>query len=244
MKNLTHIPEEKLDDLPKRVTRDYDDKYYRRHYFPYNHAYRWINSKIGQNANTVFSEYVKQDWVPTEYRNHKKFSDLLETNTFMKDGKVFYFDPYLWRRHESSHERPITELGFYRGTQAIYIHPVSNIICAVKKKKQQPHTYEVTFFSIGDFHQLSKVNGIWYEIWAENVTYRELRYFHPNQDLTHLVCNRWARGLSYDEAINAYMYRPRNIFKQQLSHKGLVKYGLHNESPVVLMEEDFKKRFK
>ena len=176
MKNLANLIEESIesiDNLPSRdKVRPPEDG--RDHYkgcdYPWGKVYRFLTSRVGRPWDRVFSEYVHLDWIPRQYKTQEQISHSVLLNTFMRDGKVWYYDKYL-----SNNERQLEDCGgYWRHSELLYVHPTTKVLCYYKPKridykKQQAEERAKTFRILGDYHQLIKTNGIWHEIKGEPV---------------------------------------------------------------------------
>lgn len=240
MANLNQTNEEELDKLPKQEKLGQSDDYYHGTDFPWKRAGAWFTSNVGRPIDDVFSDFVHLPWVPTQYRNHHQLTKFVEVKTFVKEGEVYFYEDRVWWGHQS-HEQPIDKLASYRG-DPLYVHPVTRVLCKAKKKKIVAKPKPLVFKNIGDFRQISKIDGLWFEVWADKVSEQTRKYFSPKDDLLKLHCNHHQMGLTWIQAGNSYMFQPR-VLKRQLSSKELKKHGVKNDEPSVILEEAFKKRF-
>ena len=166
------MDEEKLEDLPK-VQKMREGLGWRENYgsdYPWNRVKRWVASKAGQPWDKVVSEFVKLKWVPVQYRTHSRLTRYhVEANTFINDdGNICFYDRYSFSRDachvikESCHE-------------VNYVHPATKLLCYHQKqkrinwKKRDEIEESKTLRILGDYHQLLKLNGIWYEVRAEKI---------------------------------------------------------------------------
>lgn len=220
---------EKLEDLPRKAKiregmgyRDYSHGDY-----PWKRVKRWILSKVGQNINDVTKEFVKLLWIPKQYRTFHQLSNYhIETNTFLNDKKEICF----FLRFPSSHS------GYQKVNEywndVIYVNPVTKVICFHKQKKTNwtkiyREREAKTMRVLGDYHQLLKLNGIWYEVKAEKkhiVTYYQKMYltkiFSPTDRLIP------ENGIAPH---NYYSTDIKIILKKELNSKELKKFGLKND---------------
>ena len=172
MKNLAEKDIEAVEELPSRVKvrppdggwGHYNDDY------PWNKVNRFLLSRVGRNWDDVYSEFHSLEWVPARHKNLEQLEHNILFHTFMKDGKVWYFDKYL-----SDSERPIDELDtpnsyYYSRDDVFYIHPETKILLYKKKKshasyiKRKSAEEAKTFRVLGDYHQLLKLRGTWFEV--------------------------------------------------------------------------------
>ena len=165
MKNLTNIDDEVVETLPIRDRVRPPDGW-RRHGrdFPRSKVNRFLLSRQGKLWDNVFSEYVHLDWVPKQYRTEDEISSFVLLHTFMKDGKVWFFDKY------STTEKAVEDYRY--GGDNFYRHPETKKLCYLQKHKvdysQRQKEEEAKYMMIlGDYHQLLKVAGIWFEVKGE-----------------------------------------------------------------------------
>lgn len=168
--NLNEI--EKLEDAPKsQKMRDGMERRERGIYsnYPWNKVERFLTSRLGQSQDKVASEFLKLNWLPKQHRTIKQFNYHVETHTFLNDDKkICYFDS----SPSSCEGYHIVEQMSYSGI--FYIHPVTKLLCFQKQKKiNWAYIYKEreakTMRILGDFHQLLKLDGIWYEVKGEKV---------------------------------------------------------------------------
>ena len=172
MKNLAEKDIEAVEELPSRAKvrppdggwGHYNDDY------PWNKVDRFLHSRVGKKWDDVYSEFHRLEWVPARHKNLEQLEHSILFHTFMKDGKVWYFDKYL-----SNGERPIDELAtpnnyYYSRDDVFYIHPESKLLLYKKKKSNSNYTKRrkaedaKTFRVLGDYHQLLKLRGTWFEV--------------------------------------------------------------------------------
>lgn len=176
MSNLATKDDTVLDELPLR------DKVRppggRRHYwgsdYPYNKVHRFIASRVGQYWNDVFSEFCHLDWVPRQYKTKEQISHTVELNTFLKDGKVWYYSNGYMGANEYPVEDDNASHGYYTRHELYYVHPKTGILCFRKRKKsnfkkQRAEETAKTLRILGDYHQLIKLDGLWCEVKAKPV---------------------------------------------------------------------------
>ena len=167
MKNLANIDDEIVETLPSRDKVRTPDGW--RRYgedFPRRKVQRFLLSRVGKFWNDVFSEYVHLEWVPKQYKTEDEISSFVYLHTFMKDGKVWFYDRYM------NDDRAVDDLKY--GGEVFYVHPETRKLCHVQKHKvdyAQRHKEEEAKYMrvLGDYHQLLKVHGIWFEVKGEVV---------------------------------------------------------------------------
>jgi len=173
MKNIANLDIERVEDFPNRdKVRPPDnarDHYYGEDY-PYNKVHRFLFSRVGNHWDNVFSEYCHLEWLPSQYRNKERIYQIVETNTFMKDGKVWFFDNYSRFSNEKSIDDMDNSKGYFYSSECFYIHPETKVLCYKHRKSKNQYKKErevesaKTFRVLGDYHQLIKIKGIWYEV--------------------------------------------------------------------------------
>ncbi len=179
MKNLLQHTDsfEKLEELPIRERKKLGgDKWgrYKGRDYPYNKVIRFLRSRLGRNWDDVFSEFVHFDWIKDEDKTREKIGWAVITNTFLKGDKVYYYDNRRWCFFsnrgdvENGNEIPINSSTFYN-RESFYVHPKTKKLCLLRQKPQPKPVVEKTLVILGDYHQLVKIKGIWYEIEGEPV---------------------------------------------------------------------------
>jgi hypothetical protein len=228
MKNLAIMPEDKLEDLGnpnKWEVKDYGCECCRRRGkdYPWKRVNRWLRSKVGEPWSEVFSAYTKLDWILPEFRTLKRIKKSVETETFMEDKVLYYFDNYSWRC-EAKVSIP-NEFG-----DTFYVHPQTHTLEWAAKLKRPKYTKPKEYFLIiGDYHQIIRLDGIWYEVKAiGEVSGRQRVHYPPNRQLLHdSTTKRPLNGFRYEPMI-PYGLQPPKITKRQLNKKELKKFGLVN----------------
>lgn len=139
--------------------------------YPWKKVYRFLTSRVGRPWDRVFSEFCPLKMGSLQYRTQEQIAHSVTFNTFIKDGKVWYFEKY-----SPNHERQIEDScsGYYCHSEIFYIHPKTKLLCYYKPKKVnyrkiQAEEEAKTLRILGDYHQLIKLDGIWYEVKGEPV---------------------------------------------------------------------------
>jgi len=189
MKNLITYKEETLESLPTYTPTRFTGKgwnYSHGNDYPYNKVSSFLHSRVGTNWDDVVSEFIHKEWVPVRYRIASKLKEKVEVNTFMKDSKVCFYNDYYWRRGHS--EQCVENLSH----ELFYVHPDTKVLCLfipkkIVYKKRYAEEQAKTMRILGDYHQLLKIDGIWYEVKGEPVKsdvvvidglhYRPAKYF-------------------------------------------------------------------
>jgi hypothetical protein len=224
MKNLLCLRAEKLEELPGREIRKHVPRH--RHWhsksnrwgtkYPTNKVQRFLRSNLGQRWNDVFSKYCHLDWIPADMRNLEHIKWDVVIDTFLKNGKVVYIPSY------RSAEEPVDQVIIGGETERFYVDPQSKKLCVVnlgEKKAKDDKARKVsnvkTMRILGDYHQLLKLEGLWYEVKAEPIK--------PGNDL--VVIN----GLYYKEADVKPVERVVNgVTLKDIAPADGVRYKIHN----------------
>lgn len=161
MKNLLELRIEKLDELPKRELKKRHPQ--QRHYwgckYPSNKVISFLHANIGQPWDKVYSKYHRLNWIPKDLRNLEHIKWHVVIDTFLKNGKVHYIPLYYG-------EAPIDNLG----REKFYVHPQTKLLCVTKTQKIRANITEPkTMVVLGNYHQLLKLDGVWFEVKAEPV---------------------------------------------------------------------------
>lgn len=167
MKNLANIDDEVAEILPSRERLLPPDGW--RRYgadFPRRKIQRFLLSRQGKFWDDVFSEYVRLEWVPDKYKTEGEISSFVYLHTFMEDGKVWFHDKFM------DGARLVDD--FKYGSDCFYRHPETKKLCYHHRVKvdyvQRQKDEEAKYMRVlGDYHQLLKVHGIWFEVKGEVV---------------------------------------------------------------------------
>lgn len=228
--NLNDI--EKFEDAPKsQKMRDGMERWKRgknRNDYPWNRVGRFLTSRLGQDWDKVVSEFCKLNWVPAEHRTHKQLASYhVEVNTFIEGKEIYYFDKYAGYRGDS--QRNVKD---YR--DAFYVHPETKKLCFQKKIKYVPVKTPETMRILGDFWQLLKLDGIWYEVKGKvSDHYLSLsdklkaysRAIGPKDRLIPDYSDK-SKWLNLPD-----IYSITITYQKQLNSKELKKFNLSNDGP-------------
>lgn len=219
-----NIEIEKLEELPKREKfPDYsweNDDYWGKN-FPYARTIRWLGSCVGKHIDAVISEFCNAKWVPIEFRNYNQLKKYLETDTFIDKGEVYYYCNYAL----NVNYRKITES--FRKT--FYVHPVSRKVEVYNPptpkswRKREQEKLDAKVRILGDYHQLYKENGIWYEVKGKPVNFNEFFTLDRKGPKDILLEN----DNSFTPKTEKYPF-VKIVLKRQLNKKELKKFGLKN----------------
>lgn len=173
--NLVVEKIDKLEQLPKTEKLERNQRY-RNGHLPWGRLNRWIKSKVGQNSDTVFSQFVLLPWLPAEFRNLDTYKRLLETNTLLQDREVFYYSQHSQFHFTEleGHIRPIHELARFKYRPALYVHPTTKIISVAPKKEEPRAPRKPDSYNMGNVH-LQKIGGIWYKTITKQLKGKELK---------------------------------------------------------------------
>jgi len=149
---------------------DFTDK--NRQYIPYARIYRILKFHVGQKWDDVVSKFCKAKWVPVEMRTYKFLTNCVTVNTFLEKDKICYHDNWGLTRCGTP-IRCIEEDTAHN--DVLYLDPTSLTLEMLPHKpfdfnKQYKEEKAKTFRIIGPYHQLQKINGIWYEVKIEKTS--------------------------------------------------------------------------
>lgn len=210
---------DKAEELPKRDKIflrgwDYWDRHSEKDY-PWKKVRRFLISREGVFWDSVASEFLKLDWVPVKYRIYSRLLKHVEIHTFLKNKEIYCYDtsPFLGKSEFKISEHPFREVFF--------VHPVDRTLCyyqahkynwkEIVKEKQLKYCRV-----LGDFHQLVKINNIWYEVKGDVLVWDKIRGINV---------------LPKSPMINENGQMAPHIFfksKKQLNSKELKMHGLTN----------------
>jgi len=228
---------EKLEQLPLRErNHDYsweNDDYWGKD-FPYRRMQRWIKSCKGRNIDEVISEYMHAKWVPIHHRFINQLRRHIELDTFMKDGVVHYYDKYM----SIFRDRAPYTLAENGVNDCVYVHPTTRLVCVYKAptrkswQKEEQGKLAKRVRILGDYHQLYKIEGIWYEVKAKPLP--PMPVASIGLSVYHSMYERCGPKDIIMEGGRSYSLKDTDPFvkitlKRQLNSKELKKYGLTND---------------
>lgn len=166
MKNLLQhsVDVDSFDELPNRSKipkdsrRGYRGRAWRSTY-PHNKVLRFLESRVGHYWNDVFSEFCHLEWMPEGHKTKEQLSWNVIFETTMKDGVVHFIE------EGSGDILPLEK--HWRNRNMFYIHPTTQRLCRVEKKKEETVNKPEKIKILGNYHQLVKVKGFWYEVKGE-----------------------------------------------------------------------------
>lgn len=206
-----NIDIDKLEELPfseKRFRNRWGNEYRFR-----SHFIGFLKSRVGQNIDDVFSEFVHAKWVPHKFRNYKYFCSEVEVNTYFHKEKIAYYPHYSnYNQKEISY---VDDCGYYK--YFFYVNPKDKTLQVKYRKYQIKKIEPLTMIPISEGHQYLKLKGIWYEVKGFDL-YGKLGKYQPliieGQDFFRC----W--GSSYVGVLIS--------LKRQLNSKELKKLGIKN----------------
>lgn len=155
-----------LEDLPSRES--IRSPYLDRKCFGENLAplRRWLRSQVGRPWNNVYSEACAVIKPDSTIKNHIKvhLMDMVQRNTFMRDGEVWCFGYKFWRQFV---EMPVAEL--HRRWDGFYVHPESGILCEIPSASEvSRHKIEEVKRKeycqwLGKDRALLKIDRLWFD---------------------------------------------------------------------------------
>lgn len=202
--------------------------------------YRFLESKVGQPWNKVWSEACQTLDRRSMSGNHvfEHLVDYVCTLTFMLGGKVHTFV-------EGSGVPTPVEKGYHRHNAGLYVHPLTGILCRAKMPRRfvyQPRVDPNIKDGPSKLERYTKLGGIWYL--STYTSYSKppgfFGYFKDRKlDYTELTVSyeeKWDERMEYGEKVYfiprrtkiAYLLRSK---KRQLSKHELKELGVTNDAP-------------
>ena len=224
--------EDKLENSPTRERIDrFHDGYGRHRGSDFNYAHFWgfLEANLGRPIDKVIHDFVNCDWCPARHRTASKIAENVEMNTFKKAGRIYYFGKY-WR---VENERPVDEEANSRGT-FFYVHPDTRVLCRPKSKSIKS-TWAARYNTerhakvriLGDYHQLYKLNGTWYEVKAEPLPENAITWGKDRKAPHDILLEN---EYSWRRNSNEHPY-VKITLKRQLNSKELHRNDLKNDLP-------------
>jgi hypothetical protein len=231
--NLSVKSEESLDNLSVREKFTDHSRERWRDEFPYKRMRRWIQSCVGHHIDDVIHEFVNSTWIPRHHRRASTLRRYIEFDTFLKNGEVYYYTEYGMMGKHNNYSNFVSVKVGHRKT--IYVDPTTKIVsvCVHPSKKNTWQLSRKQHFDskcriLGDYHQLCKIDGIWYEIKGEIVPSYALRWaFDHNIDRkksTDILTEPSSNWQNKDIKIP----HVKIVLKRQLSAKELKNHNLKN----------------
>ena len=232
MKNLISKMPESIEELPTHSKiLSPNERHTRRKDYPYNKVNRFLMSRVGKNWNRVFSEYVHLEWVPVQYRTREQIGHIVVLNTFLKDGEVWFYDQYFSKNEMSIGDIVNPPDTNYCFDSCFYIDPNDFTLRYAhrsrSRKKTKDDILSKTMIILGDYHQLLKIRGIWYEVKGEK---------KQGSDIIEIDGLHW-RKVDYDP-INEFCYRFING-EYYIPDKGEWRHNNKEIGPRDRLIEDF-----
>jgi hypothetical protein len=232
MKNLLHKDDDidRIEELPLRErNHDYsweNDDYWGKD-FPYRRIMRWLESQEGNHIDSVIHKFVNLKWLLPIYRTLGELRRKIEMDTFIEDGKVCFYSSWCYWGKRGPHRIVEDE-----GSKTIYVHPKTCLVCVHRPstkeswKKQEQEKLDKKLRILGDFHQLYKQNGIWYEVKAGPIDREDSEFRNRKPHLG------WGNKLKPKDIILetklGFMPTFKIILKRQLNKKELKTHNLTN----------------
>jgi len=195
----------------------------RTEHYPAGRVLRWLSAHVGTKWDDIVREFVNATWLAPQYRQYSKLCEHVEVNTFMRDKEVWSHADY-----HPNNEFKIAD-SYYR---VFYVDPRTHDLCC---KKRVPRTrravYEEeerkTMRILGDYHQLLRINGIWYEVRGEPGPFPfNAEKYGPRARMMWDKPNKGRKDWTY---LKHCMERPRIVLKRQLNTQDLQFHKLRNE---------------
>ena len=129
--------------------------------YPYNRVLRWLRAHVGEPWDIVVSNFVRLEWIPVRYCFGSKLREHVETHTFIWDHEIYFYRKFSWNGAATSLKSCYN---------VFYVHPQTKELCfKARSKKTNWGAIErarraKTMRVLGDYHQLLKLNGLWYEV--------------------------------------------------------------------------------
>jgi hypothetical protein len=226
MKNLINDNLDRIENLPIRapIKQACRERECRCEYKGWNgrrRVRRWLESKVGEKWAHVGSDFVCLEWVPMEKRTFSFLRDFVITDTFMEKGKVYFLDSS--PGHGACSEVELDTLW----SEIFYVHPETRSL-AVKRKKFKKSCTKIrkeeeqkTFRILGDYHQLLKIKGIWYEMKGRprNQVFSDSKGDYDRYGPSTRFTNTW----------HAKVFGPIIYSKRQLNSSELKSRNLKND---------------
>lgn len=193
---------------------------------PYNKIVRFLHKHVGQHIDSVFSFFCNTEWIPLQYKTWKRFSHFVETNTSLREGKIFYI-PRFWFSEMFLEDE--------NSKNFFYVHPVTRILCHKPKtnvpswRERELEKQKENFRFISKGVQLLKISGVWYEVKFQVAT-TKFKYVFNTRKYEYVTLTEQEIEKLYTKPLD-YTNRGsyRNINKRQLGYKELKKHNLKNQ---------------
>lgn len=220
---------EKFEDLPRK-TKMREGLGWRENSgsdYPWKRVFRFLLSRVGQDFDRVTAIFVNLTWIPPEYRTYHQLARYhVETNTF-RAGKDIYFND-----HYSYHNRGAVAKISEQYSDLFYVNPDDKTLAyhpkgkkinwKIEREKDEAKTLRI----LGDYWQLLKLNGIWYEVKGQKVDTYFVRDAIKKGYAT--VIGPKDRLIKENEGRSFYK-TAKVTYKKELSSKELKKFGLKND---------------
>ena len=228
--NLSVKSEESLDNLSVREKFTDHSRERWRDEFPYKRMRRWIQSCVGHHIDDVIHEFVNSTWIPRHHRRASTLRRYIEFDTFLKNGEVYYYTEYGMMGKHNNYSNFVSVKVGHRKT--IYVDPVTKMVSvymgpSAKSKwiESRNKQFEAKCRILGDYHQLCKIDGIWYEVKGEVLPPHALGWGYERKNPTDVLVEP---SFSWQNKNTKIPY-VKIVLKRQLSAKELKKHNLQND---------------
>jgi len=181
---------------------------------------RWLQSRVGDNWNDVFSEaaqvFKQGGFVGSHLRS--KLLEMVERNTFMRDGEVWCLNQAKW---EVVKELPVHKLP--KRCQLFYVHPETGFLCKIPDRPRPPLQLVQIELKFGGVRRwltkdrlLLKLEGLWFD--CQMVRYPPLWQEVPYDAVFKTLLIESHAREAYGEA--AYCVRKRQLSRKELRASG------------------------
>ena len=228
--NWTTKTEDKLENEPIRERIKHRSRGGIGKDFNWAHFYGFLESRVGFPIDWVIHEFVNCDWCPAQYRKASQVAEGVEMNTYKKGNKVYYFSGW-----SNGQERCVDDEARYfcRRERFFYVHPDTRILSVVKPAGAKAN-YTVRYQAerdakvriLGDYHQIYKLNGTWYEVKAEPIAEDSLVWNKERKSPTDILLET---NSSWTFRTSKHPYVKITV-KRQLNSKELKHHGVKNDS--------------
>lgn len=218
MANLITVPQEELENLPRRsrFEREYGHSFL--HSYPFDKVDSFLHNNIGEDWDTVIHKFIHLKWLHPKYRTYSILAEYgVEVNTFEEHGEVYFYD------NHSKNDAPVNikDRHSYR-REIFYVNPTNKKLAFYRPPKvKSVSDADQHMRIIAPMHQLIKVHGIWYEV--KGKTRDGKPCLNPNKSLL------WKPEVNHYYQTAELFQEIEIIFYRQANHKILTKYGVKND---------------
>jgi len=228
--NLITKDTDNLEELPGREKFTDHSRDREHDGFPYKRIRRWIDSCVGRNIDDVIHDFVHLNWVPLQERRASTLRRYIEFDTFLKNNEVYYYTEYGMMHQYNNYNNYVSVKSGCGKT--IYVDPVTKMVSvymgpSAKSKwiELRNKQFEARCRILGDYHQLCKIDGIWYEVKGEVLPPHALGWGYERKNPTDILVEP---SFSWQNRNTKIPY-VKIVLKRQLSAKELKKHNLQND---------------